>query len=225
MWFDKRASIPLPFVVSETGEFDGIDGNWSTFKLEVGSPAQEFRVFVSTAGTVSWLPSYRPPDNDCPFLYDDFPNPDDCSSLRGINSMQNGTDTGYDHDYSSSWTAGELGELALSNDLSFSEYYGSNYTGMVQYGRETFVLNSNDGGELSQTGTPFALVPDNVNLFVGSLGLGLGNNSFGSGEDFYSFMEDLANSSKIPSRSWGYTAGASYQRKTPFNYCLLWKQV
>jgi hypothetical protein len=53
-------------------------------------------------------------------------------------------------------------------------------------------------------------------FFVASLGLGYGNITNGHAI-FPSFSESLLLASEIPSRSWAYTAGASYREL----FCLL----
>lgn len=210
MLFGRRSTqIAAPFVVADTGRFDGIDGNWSTFKLQVGSPPQEFRVQVSTVGQTSWLPGYVP-DNYCPWLNASYPDPNNCQSLRGVDSTDAGTNTGYNSSLSSSFQETGTYNLSLSSDLDFPQYYGSNYSAPVVYGTDDFTLSSNAGGELTQAATPFSSVPDNVELFMGSIGLGFGKIDLGQGATKSSLMEMLSNTSDIPSRSWGYTAGAAY---------------
>jgi hypothetical protein len=215
MRLKRDAALPVPFVISESGDFQGIDGNWSTFKLNVGSPAQEFQVLISTVGSVSWIPSYRPPDNACPWLFNDYPNPDDCDSERGIVSTLAGETTGFNSSNSNSWTPAGPGDLVLSDDMKINDYYGSNYSTALVWGTDTFLVRSNDGGMLDQDDVAFALNAENVNLFLGSIGLGFGTISFGQSQHFQTLMQLLSNSSKIPSASWGYAAGAHYEREYP----------
>ena len=52
-------AIPFTFVGSSTTANllirDGADGSWSSFPLRVGTPAQNVRVFISTAATNTWV--------------------------------------------------------------------------------------------------------------------------------------------------------------------------
>jgi hypothetical protein len=34
---------------------DGNDGPWSSFTLQIGTPPQDVKVFISTAGTQTWV--------------------------------------------------------------------------------------------------------------------------------------------------------------------------
>lgn len=48
------SSGPAPIVVPPSQTFDGNDGPWSSFNLQLGTPAQDVTVLVSTAGYQTW---------------------------------------------------------------------------------------------------------------------------------------------------------------------------
>src|SRR4051812_44324038 len=52
---ETPSSVPTPYVIPPSQQFDGNDGQWSTFKLSVGSPGQDFRVLASTKSGETWL--------------------------------------------------------------------------------------------------------------------------------------------------------------------------
>jgi hypothetical protein len=51
------SSSPKLLIVRRTDicHRDGTDGQWSSFPLRVGTPAQNVRVFISTASTTTWV--------------------------------------------------------------------------------------------------------------------------------------------------------------------------
>ncbi|KAI6897760.1 hypothetical protein KC334_g10127, partial [Hortaea werneckii] len=66
---ENKTVIPAPISVAPSQYWDGIDGPWSSFALQVGTPAQNVRVFPSTASTFTWTVGAEgcPPDyvTDC----------------------------------------------------------------------------------------------------------------------------------------------------------------
>ncbi|KAJ8611614.1 hypothetical protein MRB53_037838 [Persea americana] len=72
----ERSTIPAPFVVKPTNEWDGDDGNWSSFAISVGTPPQYFRVLPSTSSPDITLPV----EEGCQGSLIGLPN---CGGLRG----------------------------------------------------------------------------------------------------------------------------------------------
>lgn len=94
--------------------------------------------------------------------------------------------------------------------------YGSLYNDNATYGQDTVAFqsqgsNADSNKELSAPGATLALLQDYYTFTLGSLGLAFGEID-GAGAPVPSFMETLANTSMIPSRSWAYTAGAVYRK-------------
>ena len=71
-----RASHPTPepIVVPASQNFEGNDGPWSSFIVQIGTPSQDVSVFISTAGYQTWavLPEGCTADD-----------PSNCGQLRG----------------------------------------------------------------------------------------------------------------------------------------------
>lgn len=212
MWLSQRSTtIAAPFLVAPTGDFDGCDGAWSTFSLDAGAQdAQEFRVLVSSLSGTIWLPKAN---GSCPSSNGRF-FPGDCPDLRGIDVFNGGISSGYQSGASSSWDQIGLYRLSFSGELSMDEAFGStssygNISG--EYGLDQISLKSqiSSNSSLSSNSTPLAAIND-LSFFIGSLGLGWGSIEPAS-TTYTTLMESLAGRSAIPSRSWGYTAGASYR--------------
>lgn len=51
-----RGHDPVPFVVP-TGQWAGVDGNWSTLQFSLGQPAQSVQVLASTSLSEFWAVS------------------------------------------------------------------------------------------------------------------------------------------------------------------------
>lgn len=46
----RAAYLPGPIVIPASQDFDGNDGPWSSFVIQVGTPAQNVKTLISTAG-------------------------------------------------------------------------------------------------------------------------------------------------------------------------------
>ena len=105
MFSHKRAEDiqlpPTPYVLSPSGDWEGNDGRWSTFPINIGddrtnsSNGQNFKVLISTSlGTtlvpqrVDWCTS---------------PTEDECAANRGIGSDGNSQSLGFDDSKSPQW--------------------------------------------------------------------------------------------------------------------------
>ncbi|KAH7336109.1 aspartic peptidase domain-containing protein [Rhexocercosporidium sp. MPI-PUGE-AT-0058] len=159
-------------------------GEWSTFVVSVGTPAQVSRVIVSTAGYETWVVL----GPGCPASYGS-----NCAFNRGgIFSVDN----------SSSWANISLFELDLERNLG--------YTGNGQFGYDTVTLGypHSGGPSLSKQIVAGLAAPD---FWLGHLGLDPSPSNFTTLNDPQtSYLWTLKNQSMIPSTSWGYTAGAAY---------------
>ncbi|TVY27669.1 Candidapepsin-8 [Lachnellula hyalina] len=166
------SSLPRPISVSTSQAWDNDGaGLWSTFIVEVGTPAQSARVMISTAGNEVWVVVSQ----GCPDKYGS-----DCAKNRGgIFTIDNST----------TWTNIGLFTLQLEMNLE--------YTGNGQYGHETVTL-----------GYPGS-APE---FWQGVFGLDATPSNFTTLNDPQaSYLATLRNQSRIPSTSWGYTAGAAYR--------------
>ncbi|KAL8880164.1 MAG: hypothetical protein Q9198_002372 [Flavoplaca austrocitrina] len=183
---------PITWSPSQYWESGGV---WSSFALRVGNPAQVVRVLISTAGQATWVVS----DQGC------LPNDRACEEVRGGLFNSNS---------SVSWE--QLGNysLGLGTNLGPSDN--------ATFGLETIALDSSDatGGPLLAKQIVAAISGEQYPLGVFGLGRQPTNLS-----DFKnphpSFLTTLYNQRYIPSLSWGYTAGARYQRKGVFGSLTL----
>lgn len=162
-------------------------GPWSTFVIQVGSPAQVARVIVSTAGYESWVVV----DQGCPPEYGAFR---DCAFNRGnIFGVENST----------SWVNIGLHELNLAENLG--------YEGNGLFGYDTVELGypTSGGPKLQKQIVAGIAAPD---FWLGQFGLNPAPSNFTTLNDPQpSFLWSLVNQSVIPSTTWGYTAGAKYR--------------
>ncbi|KAL8993531.1 MAG: hypothetical protein Q9188_007306 [Gyalolechia gomerana] len=162
------------------------DGRWSSFALQIGSPAQIVRVLISTAGVATWVIS----NLGCP---PDFPPY--CSQYRGglFNS-----------DHSLTWNQKGFFSLALETNL----HPADNAT----YGLETVALGFTNatGGPVLENQVVAAL--SGSQYVMGTFGLGQQPTSVSHFAGPHpSFLTTLYNKAMIPSLSWSYTAGAKYR--------------
>ncbi|OJD34366.1 acid protease [Diplodia corticola] len=197
----RRAdAVSAPYTVPNTGQWDGNDGSWSTFRLSVGTPAQEFRVLVSTRGHETWVPA---PDG-C--TADD---PSDCASSRGAENS-----VGFQTNKSSTWESVGTYTLGLEDDLGLS--------GDGLYGYDSVRLgSSSDDAALQMDHQLVAGVADKE-FYMGVLGLSPVSSSLDSTSDpVTSLLDNLKTNNSIPSLSYAYTAGAYYRNdKVPGSLLL-----
>ena len=182
--------------VPVTNKFEGNDGSWSTFMINVGVPTgQNFRVLVSTASSITWVPSTA----GCTTS-----DPPDCPQLRGVENFAGAKSQGYDpqesqgsNDLSSSIGLYEL-QLGTS---TFQSVYGANYSGI-----NATVYSDVEGlGPYSSTTPEIAdeaiAAIASKSVFMGSFGLNIVPNNFGTG-DLATFLTQYANSTPgVPSKS------------------------
>jgi len=205
----NSTATPTPYVVPPTERFEGNDGSWSTFYINVGSPdAQNFRVLVSIASSLIWVVG----ENGC------TPNdPSDCPDLRGIENYAGTMSSGYNPSFSSSSpNSTEIGlyGLMLEEDTTLSTIYGSQYSQIpATFYKDVAGLGlGSSQSSLQLSGDVFATFMSK-DIFLGEFGLGISPYSF-QGKDYpQTFLSGLVNTSEpIPSLSYGYTAGASYRK-------------
>jgi hypothetical protein len=184
-----------PIEFSPSQEFDGNDGRWSTFVIRVGSPEQNFRVLpaLATGETVIPLP------DGC--IESDPPN---CGALRGVYPFQGRSSNGFLVNESSTWLEIGLYDTSLKKELNYSvnALYGLDNVGlMVQ----------NSGGPTLSNQVVAGIAAKDV--YLGLLGLSPKAANFSEFEHPQkSFISTLRDEGKIPSLSYGYTAGAYYSK-------------
>lgn len=194
---------PKPIVLNPSGKFDGDDGKWSTFIINVAGDGQgkgqNFRVLISTSSLMTVVPAVT-----------HWCSTDECAESRGIMDVgSHGLDTAPSSFYS------PAGLYALP----FAESYWWSRSLLPPRGNGSLdgiwgTTNIGLGAASKQSMT----VPDQyvasyyfTEFFLGSLGLSAGTVS-AQGATKPSFFNGLAGrNGTIPSSSYGFTAGASYR--------------
>jgi hypothetical protein len=210
MFSQKRADttptieLPhLPQVVPPSGVFDGNDGKWSTFDINVGDSSgngngQNFRVLVSTSSPLTLVPAKA-----------DWCNTE-CAPKRGIEIFNSRQSPGFDSTASTSWK--ELGtyEIPVLNWWSGSKPNGT-------WGLENVGLGQTDPLKSPILQEQMVVKYTAKELFMGSFGLAAGAVRVGSGPRM-PFLPNFAYYNQTPSTSYGYTAGAFYREFLHFSH-------
>ena len=210
-------NLPSALPLQASGQFEGNDGKWSTFLLQAGTgtTSQQFHALVSTSSITTWLAIPQGCNGDGDPTY-----PPNCPALRG--DISAGA-TGWQSAESPTYKALEQAFLLLNPDLPISAFGESpaNALYVAQYGNASYVgtdqvaLNENSSGSTS------IAIPNSGPLRRGRLFFlpghgrnGLWNVRAGwfNSQIHPSILEKPEQHwTKIPSASWGYTAGSYYQ--------------
>ncbi|KAI9642338.1 hypothetical protein NHQ30_009140 [Ciborinia camelliae] len=185
------SSTPVPpLTILPSGNWNGIDGNWSSFWLTVGTPPQFVLVFISTASNQPWVIS---PDGCTP------PDPGNCLGSRGLNFNSNTSTT---------WVPNTInpgGVFALEVESSLGLASNGNY------GNDIIMLGSPDSDSTSLSSQILATITTH-DFWFGLFGLNPAPTNFSSKTELApSYMSNLKSQGHIPSLSYGYTAGAYYR--------------
>jgi hypothetical protein len=182
----KMALSPINFTPSQFWE--GNDGSWSSFAIRVGTPAQVFRVFPSTAGQETWVPL-----------------PEACMEIDLSNCAQSRGAIGKLFQTNESLTWKEIGiyDLSLESELG--------YNGNGLFGLDNIGLQVPNSGGVDLEGQVVAGIITN-DFYLGVFGLGPKPVNFTNlNYPVPSVLQSFKEQGKIPSLSWGYTAGAFYR--------------
>ncbi|KAF1943112.1 acid protease [Clathrospora elynae] len=203
----RASEAPEPYVVPPSTRFDGNDGSWSTFRISVGTPGQDFRVLPSTKGGVTYVIA---PEGCIDGL-----DPENCPELRGIDAFNSAQNTGFQVDESTTWSA--IGQY----DIDLEEALNYTTQGLFGFDKLSLGAAADSASSLSLDHQVVAGVADPA-YYMGVLGLGQAESSFSSQSTaIESFLYQLRNSTKIPSFSYAYTAGAKYRLKSVFGNLIL----
>jgi hypothetical protein len=176
---------------------EGNDGPWSSFTIEIGTPAQSINVLVSTASYQTWgVDPAGCTSND----------PSDCATLRG-RFYNNSASTSWDPNTSNITTT--IYDLDLESDLG--------YSGKGRYGFDNITLGYLGGGGPTLANQTVASIATK-DFYMGVFGLKPQASNFTSLTDpIPSFMQNLRTQSIIPSLTWAYTAGNQYREQNSIN--------
>jgi hypothetical protein len=178
----NNASLPDPFSFSPSQYWDGIDGQWNTFDLRVGTPSQWVRVLASTASQQTWT------------VFKQACTDTTCFDSRGRTYYNNDSSTWHDRGYYQLW---------LEKNLNFTGngLFGYDTVGLGLPGYEGPTLLNTTVGELVSK-----------DFWLGHFGLNAKPTNFTAFEEpSPSYMSYLFQQNLIPSMSFGYTAGAQYR--------------
>ena len=195
-------TVPSPVSWPASPYWDGNDGVWNSFVVQVGTPPQAFRILPSTAGQETWVPVPA----GCTSR--DLSDPDYCGYLRGTLPGS----AGFEVDESSTWEA--IGIYTLDAQEAKLGYGGNG-----QYGYDTVVMGPGHGvaRQIKQVVAGIA-DPD---FWLGVFGLGPKSINFTTlGHPVPSYMSELVTNDDLPSLSWGYTAGAFYKNNASASLTL-----
>lgn len=205
----SSSEIAAPYSVPPSQQFDGNDGSWSTFEISVGIPGQDFRVLPSTKSGVTYV--IAPEGCDQPT------DPTNCANLRGAEIFDSTQNTGFQVAQSTQWSAiGQYGvDLEDALDMTAEGLFGYDHVALEA------AVDTSDTNVTSMDHQVVATIAD-MDYYMGVLPLGQAESSFSSlSEPQKSLIWNLRNSSRIPSLSYAYTAGAKYRLKSVFGSLIL----
>ncbi|KAF2468987.1 acid protease [Lindgomyces ingoldianus] len=193
----QNTTIPAPIVASVSQYWEGNDGTWSSFTIQVGQKPQNVRILPSTASTSTWV-IY---DQGCP---SDAPN--NCRDSRG------GT---FNPNNSLTWVPNSIFELGVESNLEFNVF--------GDFGFDSVTLGWPGSGGPSVEHSIVAGVGDTTFSWLGVLGLNPRPTNFSTflNNPQVGFVQALKNQNNIPSVSWSYTAGAPYRLNKVFGSLVI----
>jgi hypothetical protein len=183
----RADTLPAPVFIAPDQNWDGIDGKWSTFTLRVGTPTQFVRTYLSFAVYQTWVV--------LPLGCSAAADKDACAEKRG-----------WLWDNSTSSTFEPVGTYALwvGENLGI---YGNGIAGFDTVG----LGGQGEGGPTLKNSTIIAYA--SYSFYLGMLGINPKPSNFSGtfSDPTPSLMTLLKEQRKIPSVSFGYTAGAYYR--------------
>ncbi|KAH9877931.1 hypothetical protein J1614_003148 [Plenodomus biglobosus] len=221
MRFEKRAPPvtplpPKPLEVPATGEYDGDDGKWSSFHINIGNDGtgtgQNFRVLISTSSGTTVVPSQA-----------DWCNLE-CAKERGVQVFNGSPSGGLATNISKTWD--QTGNYYIPLPDWFTANLTLDPSGRLPVGTfgKDYVTPGPSTASVRKSSKQFVVAYAGKDFYMGWLGLAVGQTSLTNGS-LPNFLETLVGSEDpvIPSRSFGYSAGAHYrnsQRGVPGSLVL-----
>ncbi|KAH6642121.1 aspartic peptidase domain-containing protein [Boeremia exigua] len=197
---DTIALPPPPISVAPSGDFDGNDGRWSSFFINVASDTQglngqNFKVLISTSSSLTLLPARTEWCNS------------KCAAERGVALYNNEQVLGVQ--LSGQWADAGIYEVPLPYWYPKEAISTGNGTLGGSWGKTNIGLERSSPSSLV-IAERYAVKYIFEDFFMGSFGLAVGavGPSQGSIPTFLTQMED---DGQIASSSFGYTAGAWYR--------------
>ena len=200
-WLRRRTqSVPAPISIPPTQTFDGNDGPWSSFPIQIGTPPQTVKILPSTKGSQTWavLPE------GC--IQSD---PANCTTARGGVYQPNSSSTWNQNQGAS----GGLFPLLLETNLDD--------TGIGLYGYDTVVLGGQDSHGPSLAQQVVAGIATKA-FYLGVFGLSPNSVTLPqTNNQLPDYISALNQSNLIPSLSWSYTAGNQYRPGSVYGSLIL----
>ncbi|KAJ0166085.1 hypothetical protein CTA2_8768 [Colletotrichum tanaceti] len=166
--------------LTPSSDWYGVDGNWSTINLQVGTPGQSVNVLASTSLSELWVIG--------------------ADGCLGKESICNARGNVFTIAQSKSWNS--LGAWQLGLDYLA-------YGGNGDYGMDKLSSTLLTGGTMRMDNITTASI-NSTNYYLGYLGLGITQGGFGNSVADSPLTQAVKNYGWIPSYSYGYTAGAYY---------------
>lgn len=205
MHLRKRADttqIPGPVAVRTSGQFEGNDGKWSTFLInlnsdEKGENGQDFRVLASTSSPLTLVPGKTEWCDDA------------CAKLRGV--VMRGGQQPLGNEQDGSWIPDGLFEVPIPEWFPRETIVtNGNLTLRGRWGvTNVGVGPSSDSKILTDR---YAVSYVSEEFFLGFFGLANGEVGSGSNALKPTFLQQFQTEDQIASVSYGYTAGAWYRK-------------
>jgi hypothetical protein len=182
----RADTLPAPLSIAPDQNWDGVDGKWSSFTLRIGTPTQFVRTFLSFSVYQTWLVM--------PMGCSDAKSLSDCTESRGWL---------YNYNASSTWREEGIFGLWVGENLGLT---GNGLAGFDKVG----LGGEGEGGPTLDNTTVVAMAV--YNRYLGILGINpKPTNYTGYDHQCPSYMTLLKEQGKIPSVSFGFTAGAYYR--------------
>ncbi|KAI9664098.1 MAG: hypothetical protein M1821_007589 [Bathelium mastoideum] len=181
----SQAGTGSPLSVPATDDWDGIDGPWSSFWVQVGTPPQTLRLLPGTSANALWVVL---PDG-CTSQ-----DPSNCNTTRDVF-----------YNTSSTWKQIGIFHLGLGEESVLG--YNANADNAA-CANETFTLGL-PGSGLPTVNDSVVEGFATKDFYLGFIGLApQAINLTTLTDPRPSILQSLKNSENIPSVSWGYTAGS-----------------
>lgn len=182
---------PKPVVLDPSGTFDGNDGKWSTFYINIGSGnegnGQNFKILISTSSPLVLVPQQTEWCDE------------QCAKNRGILLYDNQQPLGaVDSQYWQKAGTYVLPDTNRWSNESLAGTWGLDNVGLGLSSKESLILAQR-----------YVVKYTFEDLFLGSFGLTVGEVG-PSGGSKTTFLSEFVKSNQIASSSYGYTAGAYY---------------
>nr|POF20108.1 hypothetical protein CFP56_71730 [Quercus suber] len=193
--------IPAPKNIAPSQYWEGVDGPWSSFAVQIGTQPQNVRAFLSTASYGTWAISGVSIGNaeSCP--------PEiagDCADSRGAQFFPNESLT---------WTANSIYDVGIEQNLNMD------VDGKV--GFDTVTLGWQGSETVSAEHSSVWTIIDSA-YWIGIFGLNPSPANFTNLNDPQpSFMTQLFNNNTIPGLNYAYTAGNQYRLNQVFGSLVL----